>query len=56
MKGFTDGGNKVVNGKTAKMKQVFRLEVSQVSSPPGTEGRDRIVSALKPHLHGSLIT
>lgn len=46
MKGFNDGGNKVVNGKTAKMQLLFRVEVPQVSSSPGTEGRDRIVSTL----------
>lgn len=46
MKGFSDGGNKVVNGKTAKMQLVFTLKVPQVSSLPGTEEKDRIVSAL----------
>lgn len=46
MKGFNDGGNKAVNGKTAKMQLVFRLEAPQVSSPAGTEGKDRRVSAL----------
>lgn len=46
MKGINDEGNKVVNGKTAKMQLLFRVEVPQVSSSPGTEGRDRIVSTL----------
>lgn len=46
MKGFNDEGNKVVNGKTAKMQLLFRVEVPQVSSSAGTEGRDRIVSTL----------
>lgn len=41
MKGLNDRGNKVVNGKAAKMQLVLRLKVPQVSSPLGTGGRGR---------------